>query len=106
MRLDLVVAATSRLGSLATEQPTDMASTASKGQRPNGWTRRIAKACDSCRRRRTKCSGTRPVCSQCTSTNANCHYSDRVDRQAGRPERYVAACLLLSFALFGSEPRQ
>ncbi|KAH7153189.1 putative fungal-specific transcription factor [Dactylonectria macrodidyma] len=60
-----------------------MAST-SKHQRPNGWTRRIAKACDSCRRRRTKCSGARPTCSQCVSANTNCHYSDRVDRQAGR----------------------
>lgn len=40
----------------------------------------VVKACDSCRQKRTKCSGTRPTCSQCTQIGAGCHYSDAIDR--------------------------
>ncbi|PHH65074.1 hypothetical protein CDD81_3472 [Ophiocordyceps australis] len=51
-------------------------------QRARGWKRRIAKACDACRRKRTKCSGTRPICAQCVAVGAECHYSDH-DRKPG-----------------------
>lgn len=40
----------------------------------------VVKACDSCRQKRTKCSGTRPTCSQCTQIGAGCHYSDAIER--------------------------
>ncbi|KAI0093808.1 hypothetical protein BDY19DRAFT_919028 [Irpex rosettiformis] len=44
------------------------------------------KACLSCRKRKMKCDGTRPVCSQCTKANreAECQYHDK--KQVSRTE--------------------
>lgn len=39
--------------------------------------RRIARACDECRSRKSKCNGHRPICGQCTSAGLeSCVYSD------------------------------
>ncbi|KAH6652269.1 hypothetical protein BKA67DRAFT_351709 [Truncatella angustata] len=54
--------------------------------------RRLAKACDPCRKRKLRCDGVRPVCTRChhlTARNARsapCHYAD-VHKLAARPRR-------------------
>lgn len=35
-----------------------------------------AKACDACRHRKIRCNGVRPICLQCRTSGADCHYSD------------------------------
>ena len=38
------------------------------------YNRRVPRACESCRQRKTKCSGDTPVCRQCRELRVNCHY--------------------------------
>lgn len=38
------------------------------------YNRRVPRACESCRQRKTKCSGDTPVCRQCRELRINCHY--------------------------------
>ena len=46
-------------------------------------TRRQSRACDSCRRSKTRCDGTFP-CSRCSATQRLCSFSDEVDRRKVR----------------------
>lgn len=48
--------------------------------------RRFAKACDSCRRRKVRCSGVRPVCTRCSRLAITCVYAD-VDKPPARKRR-------------------
>ncbi|KAF7719226.1 Fungal Zn(2)-Cys(6) binuclear cluster domain-containing protein [Penicillium ucsense] len=47
-------------------------------QPPNSYAprynRRVPRACESCRQRKTKCSGDTPICRQCRELRVNCHY--------------------------------
>lgn len=36
--------------------------------------RRSVRACESCRQRKTKCDGTRPICGQCAQNRVTCSY--------------------------------
>jgi hypothetical protein len=38
------------------------------------YNRRVPRACESCRQRKTKCSGDTPVCRQCRELRVTCHY--------------------------------
>lgn len=38
------------------------------------YNRRVPRACESCRARKTKCSGDAPVCRQCRELRATCNY--------------------------------
>jgi hypothetical protein len=38
------------------------------------YNRRVPRACESCRQRKTKCSGDTPVCRQCRELRATCKY--------------------------------
>ncbi|KAJ5493263.1 hypothetical protein N7539_002009 [Penicillium diatomitis] len=38
------------------------------------YNRRVPRACESCRARKTKCSGDTPVCRQCRELRVTCHY--------------------------------
>lgn len=38
------------------------------------YNRRVPRACESCRQRKTKCSGDTPVCRQCRELRVACHY--------------------------------
>ncbi|KAF8324419.1 fungal-specific transcription factor domain-containing protein [Cantharellus anzutake] len=44
--------------------------------------RRVWRACESCRRKKIKCDGHEPVCSQCTQTNSTCTWIQTKDRAA------------------------
>ncbi|KAK9325597.1 fungal-specific transcription factor domain-containing protein [Lipomyces orientalis] len=41
-----------------------------------GKSARISHACESCRLRKTKCSGERPLCSHCKAFGIECHYAN------------------------------
>ena len=56
-------------------------------QRPRGWKRSIAKACDSCRRRKAKCDGARPSCSRCGLIELECVYADMAKEGAVKRRR-------------------
>lgn len=43
---------------------------------PGDRRRRFAKACDSCRRKKLRCDGVRPLCARCQDANTPCHYTD------------------------------
>lgn len=40
------------------------------------YNRRVPRACESCRQRKTKCSGDTPNCRQCRELRATCHYPE------------------------------
>jgi hypothetical protein len=48
------------------------------------YTRRVAKACESCRQRKTKCSGDTPVCRQCRELAVRCQYPDGMREKTKR----------------------
>ncbi|SCV28360.1 related to transcriptional activator Mut3p [Fusarium fujikuroi] len=48
--------------------------------------RRLAKACDHCRKGKVRCDGTRPVCGRCRGCGNDCHYAD-VDKPDPRQRR-------------------
>ncbi|KAJ5243380.1 uncharacterized protein N7469_001707 [Penicillium citrinum] len=50
--------------------------------------RRIYRACDQCRRRKSKCDGEQPVCSICNQANRTCTYETGGGRR-GLPSGYV-----------------
>lgn len=52
----------------------DIASTA--GSSVLGDKHRVTHACESCRHRKTKCSGDRPMCKHCEDCNLTCIYED------------------------------
>ncbi|KAI0316712.1 fungal-specific transcription factor domain-containing protein [Amylostereum chailletii] len=53
------------------------------GQRPVPLQRRrVWRACESCRRKKIKCDGTEPTCSQCSSSGSQCTWLQTKDRAA------------------------
>ncbi|KAH8106241.1 fungal-specific transcription factor domain-containing protein [Cristinia sonorae] len=44
--------------------------------------RRVWRACESCRRKKIKCDGTEPTCSQCAATKSQCTWLQTKDRAA------------------------
>ncbi|TDL29327.1 hypothetical protein BD410DRAFT_758089 [Rickenella mellea] len=44
--------------------------------------RRVWRACESCRRKKIKCDGNEPVCSQCTASRTQCTWLQTKDRAA------------------------
>ncbi|KAI5120922.1 hypothetical protein M0805_002902 [Coniferiporia weirii] len=44
--------------------------------------RRVWRACENCRRKKIKCDGVEPVCSQCSASGANCAWLQTKDRAA------------------------
>ncbi|KAI9147084.1 Nitrogen assimilation transcription factor nirA [Paramyrothecium foliicola] len=48
-----------------------------------------AKACQECRRRRSKCDGVKPMCSRCTSRQLSCVYTTEDDGRGSAPKSYV-----------------
>ncbi|KAI0028028.1 fungal-specific transcription factor domain-containing protein [Vararia minispora EC-137] len=53
------------------------------GQRPiQLQRRRVWRACESCRRKKIKCDGTEPTCSQCAATGTQCTWLQTKDRAA------------------------
>ncbi|KAK7225232.1 hypothetical protein V2G26_013235 [Clonostachys chloroleuca] len=57
-------------------------------QAPHSTRRRTLQACKICRRRKTKCDGTKPRCRQCRSRNADCSWDESLGgldvREGGR----------------------
>ncbi|KAJ2473774.1 hypothetical protein GGI02_000604 [Coemansia sp. RSA 2322] len=45
---------------------------------------RLMRACDTCRRKKVKCNGTKPSCSHCTRMKLACHYSPLVRKKRVR----------------------
>ncbi|GFN15022.1 transcription factor domain-containing protein [Aspergillus tubingensis] len=50
---------------------------------------RRAKACNTCRRKKVKCDGKRPICSPCHAFNLTCGYQDVMDRRKRESRPYV-----------------
>ncbi|KAJ5364631.1 uncharacterized protein N7496_010344 [Penicillium cataractarum] len=69
---------TPALASSQSAQNASNAKVAIPRQPPNNhaprYNRRVPRACESCRQRKTKCSGDTPVCRQCRELRVNCHY--------------------------------
>lgn len=65
------------------------------------YSRRVPKACLSCRQRKTKCSGDVPVCQQCRGLKIYCKYSDGM---RDRVKRLVQKILFLSSFLISHPP--
>ncbi|KAI9041069.1 uncharacterized protein KD926_007338 [Aspergillus affinis] len=51
---------------------------------------RRAKACNTCRRKKTKCDGQRPICSSCHAFNFSCIFQDTVKEPNRSSRAYVA----------------
>lgn len=60
------------------------------------YSRRVAKACESCRQRKTKCSGDTPVCRQCRELRVKCQYPDGMREKT---KRYVYAMSAVFFSI-------
>ena len=43
---------------------------------------RVAQACDRCRRKKIRCDGMRPCCTQCANVGFECSTSDKLSRRA------------------------
>jgi hypothetical protein len=69
---------TPTLASSQSVQNMSKAKVAIPRQPPNNhaprYNRRVPRACESCRQRKTKCSGDTPICRQCRELRVNCHY--------------------------------
>ena len=61
------------------------------------YSRRVPRACQSCRQRKTKCSGDTPVCRQCKELRINCGYPVSWRE---RTYRYVWHLLFLFCCIF------
>ncbi|ORY02156.1 hypothetical protein K493DRAFT_312150 [Basidiobolus meristosporus CBS 931.73] len=51
---------------------------------------RVSKACDNCRRRKVRCDGTQPICSNCKALGITCTYNDTTKKR-GPPKGYIEA---------------
>ncbi|ORZ20527.1 fungal-specific transcription factor domain-domain-containing protein [Absidia repens] len=51
---------------------------------------RVSRACDLCRRKKIKCDGLIPVCSNCRAFNLECSYKDATKKR-GPPKGYIEA---------------
>ncbi|KAJ5908749.1 hypothetical protein N7495_001431 [Penicillium taxi] len=61
--------------------------------RASQWQRRLGRACESCRRRKIKCSGDRPTCGQCAYCGKDCVYKDikriRIEKHLALLSKYA-----------------
>lgn len=55
--------------------------------------KRTTHACDSCRQRKSRCNGARPMCDVCLGMGFECHYRDPVHPQARAPDTPSASPL-------------
>lgn len=62
------------------------------------YSRRVPRACESCRQRKTKCSGDTPVCRQCMELRISCSYPVSWRE---RTNQYVAAFFVFGFFCLG-----
>ncbi|KAI9255585.1 fungal-specific transcription factor domain-containing protein [Phascolomyces articulosus] len=51
---------------------------------------RVSKACDQCRRKKVKCDGTLPQCSNCRTVGLECKYNE-TNKKRGPPKGYIEA---------------
>ncbi|KAI7852440.1 fungal-specific transcription factor domain-containing protein [Circinella umbellata] len=51
---------------------------------------RVSRACDLCRRKKIKCDGLNPVCSNCQAFSLECSYNDTTKKR-GPPKGYIEA---------------
>ncbi|KAG2226650.1 hypothetical protein INT45_000997 [Circinella minor] len=51
---------------------------------------RVSKACDQCRRKKVKCDGDTPQCSNCRSVGLECKYNE-TNKKRGPPKGYIEA---------------
>lgn len=65
--------------------------------------KRIYRACDQCRRRKSKCDGEQPVCSICRSANRSCTYQKGGSRR-GLPSGYVRSLEIVLGLMFQHVP--
>ncbi|KAF8608458.1 hypothetical protein BDV93DRAFT_603267 [Ceratobasidium sp. AG-I] len=52
---------------------------------------KVSLACDSCRSRKRKCDGVRPICGQCRANNHACAFNVHVDKRKPPSKSYVLA---------------
>lgn len=62
------------------------------------YSRRVPRACESCRQRKTKCSGDTPICRQCKELRISCSYPVSWRE---RTNQYVVAFLFLASSVWG-----
>ncbi|CAM0135521.1 hypothetical protein VKS41_005167 [Umbelopsis sp. WA50703] len=60
------------------------------GDDMSGKRQRVSRACDLCRRKKVKCDGLIPVCSNCQQFNYLCTYKDTTKKR-GPPKGYIEA---------------
>lgn len=69
------------------------------------YSRRVPRACQSCRQRKTKCSGDTPVCRQCKELRVQCDYPvswrERTDRYGLSPSFFLLFPSLIFVRLTG-----
>ncbi|KAI9595250.1 hypothetical protein BDF19DRAFT_342182, partial [Syncephalis fuscata] len=51
---------------------------------------RTGRACDACRRRKVRCDGAIPHCSNCRTANVSCTFLDAAKKR-GPPKGYIEA---------------
>ncbi|WBW71694.1 DNA-binding transcription factor [Schizosaccharomyces osmophilus] len=51
--------------------------------------RRINRACDLCRKRKIRCDGKQPACSNCLNHSVSCVYTARPKRRTGQKQMYI-----------------
>lgn len=69
-----VVPPAQKVAILRLRRPSDVPT--STGSTKSGEKHRVNHACESCRQRKTKCSGERPICKHCEDFRIVCVYSD------------------------------
>lgn len=70
---------------------------------PASKRRRISRACDQCRNKKTKCDGRHPICAQCSSADLRCSYGSKTKKR-GLPTGYVRIIEALWALVFKKVP--
>ncbi|KAI9228080.1 MAG: hypothetical protein DHS80DRAFT_16133, partial [Piptocephalis tieghemiana] len=76
---------TSGQGEDSTDPPASSSSSSSSSDQPPPQKRkRLAQACEPCRRKKVKCNGQHPTCSRCAALNLECNYVPRTGKRKPR----------------------